>query len=280
MSEMMRQIQASKVFLEEAQTQNQGLRVKIQELELDHKESLNLIETQKSEATQAMNRSDQLSEALLKAQEEYKLLKRNFQKQIHADEVKTLEINQSATQILEMQRELAYLRKIHLEYDELLITEKRNSEIIEKLDLKNSQLLIDLEMRQELLDSVTKAKKLTDEKLIETGQELVSIRKELQDKCMELENQQEKVSKLKNQVEEQRIKINELIYQNSNTIDVESRYRNMATHFEILENQVEALRQETESWRQKFVNSDKELFLSTEKLKITESVKQERDKLL
>jgi len=128
-----------------------------------------LIETQKSEATQAMNRSDQLSEALLKAQEEYKLLKRNFQKQIHADEVKTLEINQSATQILEMQRELAYLRKIHLEYDELLITEKRNSEIIEKLDLKNSQLLIDLEMRQELLDSVTKAKKLTDEKLIETG---------------------------------------------------------------------------------------------------------------
>lgn len=97
---------------------------------------------------------------------------------------------------------------------------------------------------------------------------------------MELENQQEKVSKLKNQVDEQRIKINELIYQNSNTLDVESRYRNMATHFEILENQVETLRQEAESWRQKFVNSDKELFLSTEKLKITESVKQERDKLL
>jgi hypothetical protein len=128
-----------------------------------------LIETKKSEATQAINRSDQLSEALLKAQEEYQLLKTNFQKQIHADEVKTLEINQSATQILEMQRELAHLRKIHLEYDELLTTEKRNSEKIEKLDLKNSQLLIDLEMRQELLDSVTKAKKLTDEKLIETG---------------------------------------------------------------------------------------------------------------
>lgn len=54
----------------------------------------------------------------------------------------------------------------------------------------------------------------------------------------------------------------------------------MATDFEILESQVETLRQEAETWRQKFMKSDKELFLHTEKLKITEAVKQERDRLL